>query len=271
MSSITGCSKTVDIRSLDDDVILGIFSHLKLCDILQCSLVSKAFKQLARDATLWKKLIYNEISFSPKKWIELFGDISITREMREEAFASLPWNIRDILKSPSPFIPRHIQVKKCHTLVWIPKGLTIKKFGEFIKPHFPKSDTEGYAYISDDVIKQFGDIENKESYWALMTNAPIIFTDVVSSFDSKKKTFSYYAEEGGIPHKIPGVLEAAVCILAQHFLSKKDPFVNKQTYCIEEIDTRHVIIGNFVPSKGLLIFRSESLYSTAGMAALRRI
>ena len=46
----------IEILSLPDELLLRIFSYLKVKDLCTCSLVSKKFRDISEDDTLWKEL-----------------------------------------------------------------------------------------------------------------------------------------------------------------------------------------------------------------------
>jgi hypothetical protein len=59
---------------LAKDAVLEVFSHLNLAALGTICCVSKEWKRLANDPTLWKIAIYKEIAFGNDKWAQCFGE-----------------------------------------------------------------------------------------------------------------------------------------------------------------------------------------------------
>src|SRR3981189_1843179 len=98
--------------TLHKDIRLEIFSFLAIKDLETCSVVSRAWKSLANDSTLWGRIIRREIAFGKAMWAKYFGDSGIE--------PPLPSTIPEILNSRCPFWPDK-KVRQTHLLVLIPE------------------------------------------------------------------------------------------------------------------------------------------------------
>src|SRR3979490_1472708 len=149
------------IDTLLKDIRLEIFSFLTIKDLETCSVVSRAWKSLANDSTLWRQVIRREIAFGKAMWAKYFGDSGIE--------PPLPRTIPEILNSRCPFWPDK-KVRQTHLLVLIPetvngKPLTLKTLGELVqKPLQGHSSKYGYFTIGE-----YTDLPAPKSHWALMT------------------------------------------------------------------------------------------------------
>lgn len=231
---------------LPEEVNIIIFSYLNSTELGRCLAVSKAWRALASDDTLWSAL-----AFGKKAWITYFGNIG------EEP--PLPKYIHNILKSPCPFQPGK-KIKDTHMLFLIPetingKPLTLNTLGELVK--CPKA---GYAtrYRCKEIENEDENKPTPNSHWALMT------TDVLpdsrnKSYAEQKALITQVAGKAKIAYEIPNLLDAVVCLFLKYVVSKERLFRDKPatfTRCQGDVLDFQTIVGNF-SLKGLEVFNNE--------------
>ncbi|BBI17192.1 F-box protein [Neochlamydia sp. S13] len=274
-------SVIASMNELPRELLLEIFSYLNFTSLEASSLVSKEWKQLASDPLVQKKVVYQDIAFSNKKWAICFGKESVKGEDLKEEFFSLPNDIFKILKSPCLAFPGK-RVIDTHVLVRIPKTLsgqhlTLSTLGAVAKRYFPDSQT-GYGLIPRLIVNELGDKPLEKSQWVLMTK------DVLPG--SRKKKYEVQlglvadlAKETQSPYTVPSALQAAVCILAQHFNFKTGLFSDKPwtyytyTRCQENFYGDQVQVGSWDAEGGLQFDHTPSTCErhSIGMAALRKL
>src|SRR5262245_1462276 len=84
------------ISRLPAELIVSIFSHLNLnhVKLLELSLVSKQWRMVAAEESLWKAIFYRELLFfGEKDWEELGYEVEIPKidSYRRVAIESLIW------------------------------------------------------------------------------------------------------------------------------------------------------------------------------------
>ena len=261
---------------LPNEVWKVIFSGANFKELRNCSLVDKKWNQLTNDPMLVKKMIYEEYCFNPSHWNEFCGVGTVLDDEIAKAYASLPKDIREILKSDY----NGQKVIDTHMLVWIPetikgKPITIDNFGALLKakPEFCYNAT-GYRVIWDEIVQQEGS-KLVKSGWVLMT------TDVISG--SRKKSFAEQKllveslnKNGQTGYRVPKTAEAIICIAAQYLRSKESKkrlFSDEPwtfTRCQENVQGLQTMVGGFAPS-GLSVWftRNDDRYGAIGVAGLR--
>jgi hypothetical protein len=163
-------SQVIDLRAADPctiippEVVVHIFSYLKLHELAAMRMVSKEWHRCANTPILWKEVIYREFAFSSKDWAERDADLVKDVDMRQEML-SLPKNIAEELRRSA--IPGK-SIRETHVLVRMPKESTIKKFGELGKTYFPRK-ADGYRDIWSPIVNELGDKAADGSIWLLMT------------------------------------------------------------------------------------------------------
>ncbi len=268
-------TKLDPVEIFPDELILEIFSHLKLATLGNICCVSKAWKRLANDPILWKVAIYREIAFGNDKWAQCFGPDVVKDEDKSEEFSSLPSDdfIADCKKFKRIFPERN--AKDSLILVRLPKtlngGLTLKSLGKLAKRCFLDSDG-GYKFIWSHITQELGDKSIDKSQWALMTKE-VLPGSRNKSYDEQQKIVADLAEKSLISYEVPETLEAAACILSQYFGSKIRLFSdNPGTYtrCKEKVQGYQVVVGGFAPA-GLSV-HNHFFYDCdpLGVAALRK-
>lgn len=260
------------LERLPDELVLKIFSYLDFNTLGRICLVSKKWKQIASDETLWKKVEVYDKAVSNKKWAQWFGESVVKGENLEEEWKSLPWNIAGILEGRCPVFPDK-RVKDTHMLVRLPKTLngklTLKSLGELAKQHFPANNT-GYRFVTTGVAEMVDDSIPK-SQWVLMTT-DILPESIDKTYKEQNKIIADLAKKSLISYEIPGRLEAVACILSKYFDSNICSF-NSWTYTRRKRDVLYVlggVVGSF-DQDGLCV-NVDNLVSrsSVGVAAIRK-
>ena len=202
--------------------------------------------------------------FGKTQWATYFGDVG-----KEPA---LPENIDEILNSPCPFYgDENVKVKDTHMLVLVPatvngESLTLNKLQEFIKKPQKKGHATDYDYYSNWVKDEHGGTQVGQSHWVLMTR-DVLPDSRNQTYDNQKKLVNQH--EG---YRLPGSLEAAVCILMEHVSSGSKLFGERPltyTRCTETVNGQYpVVVGGFGPD-GLFVNDSHFDDDYYGVAALR--
>jgi len=127
------------------------------------------------------------------------------------------------------------------TLVLMPKGLTANKLINFIKYPLKGHSTE-LNYIGDRIVAEYGDKENRHSYWFLMTN------EVIEEGRNK----SYQAQRKLVNEKthgecdLPTYLEALTCC-ALHHVKKGVHLLGRvfptYTRCLDRVNKQPIFVG----------------------------
>ncbi len=87
------------------DIYSNIFSKLNFKDYQKIFSVCKEYLRIVNDPILSKEVIFKEFGFGPLLWNKFFGN-TISNEVIDKAFNSLPNDINEILKSPCPAFPK---------------------------------------------------------------------------------------------------------------------------------------------------------------------
>lgn len=257
------------INKLSMELLVEIFSYLKANEAEEGFKVNQAWRKLAEDPFLLKNFIFNELVFGPEKWAEKYVEVDA-----KEASSALPADMFDILNGPCEAFPGK-KVWQTHMLVWIPgsingRPLTLNSLGELAKKYFPNLLT-GYSGILDGIVKEYADKPYDSSRWVLMTK-DVLLGSRNKIYVVQQAIVANLAKRTGIPYEVPKVLEAAVCIYAQYFSSRKRLFSFrpwKLTFlrCYEH----QIIAGNF-KQEGIEVslFDDDTVSESVGIAALRK-
>lgn len=266
-------TKQDPIETLPYELVLEVFSHLNFATLGTIFSVSKKWKRLASDETLWKKSDVYDKAISSKNWAQWFGDEAVKDEDLKEEWESLPWNIARILESRCPIFPEK-RVMDTHMLVRLPKtlngGLTLKSLGELAKKYFSDSNS-GYRFIWAAIVQELGDKSIDKSHWVLMTK-DVLPGSKNKSYGEQQKIVADLAEKSLISYEVPETLESAVCILSQYFGSNIRLFSdNPWTYtrCKDKVQGYQTVVGAFAPA-GLYVTSVSYDYDRIGVAALRK-
>jgi len=264
-----------DPSSLPTELALEIFSHLNLATLGTICCVSKQWKRLANEPSLWKIAIYREIAFGNDKWAQCFGKDVVKDENNSEEFSSLPSDdfIADCKKFKNIFPEKN--AKDSLMLVRLPKtlngGLTLKSLGELAKNYFSDSDS-GYRYIGSAIVNELGDKSIDKSHWVLMTK-DVLPGSRNKSYTEQQEIVAKLAEKSLISYEVPGTLECAACIFLEYFNSKIRIFSDKPwvyTRCKEQVQgyQSQIVVGGFSLS-GLCVLLVNFDSGDYGVAALR--
>lgn len=233
------------IPTLPQEIISDIFDHLDFASLEVCASVNSDWNKMSVEK---KNKILSSV-FSPKDWNVHFKSHLISKGEMREAFNSLPANIATI---PCP-IYEGKKLIDTHVFTYIPKDLTINKCEEIF----------GYAYIWDQVVKQFGDISAK-SGWRAMTKEALPGS-VDKTFFIQKAQVDRLNSTSVEVFKIPTVLEGIVCISTEFFKTGKKIYQKCDTRCQENIQKYQVTVRD---SRDGLLINHYSIHRSIGIAAL---
>lgn len=194
-------------ESLPTEIMLMVFSYLEPKDLGRCSQVSRVWKALAADESLWKA---PAAAFGAAKWNTYFGDVG-----KEPP---LPSNIYQIMKSRCPFWERK-RVEETHLLVLVPqtvngKPLNLESLEELVKAPKEGSSTQ-YQYFNSG---QYKDLPASASHWMLMTR-DVLPGSRNQSYADQQALVARYAQKAGASYEVPHVLDAAVCTFMEYVQS----------------------------------------------------
>lgn len=251
---------------LTSRIMLKILSNLDSTTFETLLCVSKRWS-----AFIEKAVIYTEVAFGNDKWAEYFGPNVVKDEDNEEEFNSLP--AAEFIRDCEIFaeIFPHKNPADSLMLVRLPKtldgGLTLNKLGELAKKYFPNSEN-GFAFVYGGILDEIEDTPIDRSRWVLMT-AEILPESGCKNKFVQREIVAKLAKKGLPGYQVPGILEAAVCILSRYFASKERLFSDTNTRCEEVACGYNTMVGYF-EEEGLML--SGSLYDkdSVGVAALRR-
>lgn len=225
-------------KGLPNEIWKEIFLEGNIKDIRK---IDKAWNKVANDLMSTKKMIFEEFCFNPSHWNKFCGADTVSPDEIAKAYALLPDNINEILKSDCPAFPDK-KIIDTHMLVWIPetingKPVTTQNFGLLLKNK-----------INYDYLGRLNIQEPLKSGWVLMT------TDVVPGsrnqyYTNQKILVENLNKNGQTGYRIPKTAEAIICIAAEYLRSKKLLF-GRETYThCQEMDGYgyQVTLGNFSP------------------------
>jgi len=232
------------------ELILEIFSHVSFTDLKSClSLVNKKTKEYATDLFVLKRIIYREKAFNAEDWINFFK-VEVLESELKQAFESFPAVIGNIFNSPCPIFPNKT-FGQTHLIVWIPASISINNYGMLLKEKFPLS-REGYEYIWNEVVRDFGKLQSNASRWLVMTRKAIPLSGDKTYFEQQAMVNELKN------YSVVSLLEAIICISTTIF--KHEVVLLDQWYlrCNEEILGHQVAINFWSPS-GFYILPSPKL------------
>ncbi len=213
--------------------------------------VSKDMNNVISDQNEERRKLVKGVAFGKEEWLK-FYDLDIGNE------PLLPRDIIEILKS----------VGDSHFLTLIPKGQSVKSFGELTKKYFPTSTGYGYAYQP---ILDVLETPNGKSYWALMSK-DVLNGSRDKKFETQQKMVDVLSQNANVNCEIPTALEAAVSIVTHHVRSGERLFSdNPLTYtrCLDVYKVYQVVVGGFALS-GLCVSYDFYDFDDIGVAALRK-
>lgn len=226
------------------EIILNIFGYLTAIDLAKCGEISRRWRRLASDATLWNAFDLRTISSSLKVFDELdwvthvdlssFG-LDVTDAPPLDKRQAIPFLKRCLSSLP---IEGNVGI----TVLTIPKGLT---FNTLVKlAGSPKvGNTAKFRYIWDRISSEIGDIPVDKTYRIVITNNVFKKSRNLSVSDQK-------ALVRKIDCEMPRVLEATV-LLVVTFMSSGERLYsdNPWTYtrCSEQLAGYQLVVGGFSP------------------------
>ncbi|MBA3603685.1 MAG: hypothetical protein H0W50_08605 [Parachlamydiaceae bacterium] len=215
--------------------------------------VSKGMNNVISSQNEERRKLVKGMAFGKEEWLK-FYDQDIGNE------PLFPRNIIEILKS----------VGDSFFLTLIPKGQSVKSFGELSKKYFPTST--GY---DEDVFKPILEVletPNDKSYWALMSK-DVLNGSRGKKFEAQQKMVAEFFQNANVNCKVPTALEAVVSILTHHVRSGERLFSdNPITYtrCLDVYKGYQVVVGGFALSGLRVHYYYSDGDDRLGVAALRK-
>lgn len=246
------------------EIILKIFGCFSLMGLIKSCEVSRRWRRLASDATLWKAFDLRTISPSLKVFDELewathvdlssFG-LDVTDAPPLDKCQAIPAIKRCLSSLP-------IEGNAGITLLTIPKGLTfntlVKLAGSLKVENAPK-----FRYIWDPISNEIGDIAVDKTYRIVITNNVFINSRSLSVSDQNAQLSKMGCE-------MPRVLEATV-LLVVTFMSSGERLYsdNPWTYirCLEQVAGYKLVIGGF-SADGICV--SSFFFDVSGVGGVLR-
>lgn len=222
---------------LPKDMIRLIFSNLNSNNLDHfkalgfASQVSKEWKEVAEVFFDEKrKRLFEQVVFSPIDWNHHFKMNLFSEAEQIQVFKSLSLLV-DLIPCP---IDNTKVLTETHVIVWIPAGLTITCFGEFLKNKFPKNQ-RGYQEICQKIIEQLGDRSIEQSGFVAMTKYPIPNSKYTTS-KNRYELVDRIAKVNGIRYNVPTLLEAIICIAGAFLKTQNKIFCDSFVLCQDTID-----------------------------------
>ncbi len=222
------------------ELILEIFSHVGFTDLKSSlSVVSKKTKEYATDLFVLKRVIYKEKTFNPENWINFFK-VEVLESELKQAWESFPSTIGNIFNGPCPIFPNKT-FGQTHLIVWIPASININNYGMLLQEKFPLR-REGYEYIWNEVVKDFGSLQPCTSKWVVMTREAIPLSGDKTYFEQQAmvKDLENYS--------VASILETIICISTAIFKHEIILFDQWYLRCNEESIGHQVAINFWSPS-----------------------
>lgn len=174
-----------------------IFSRLSFQEWLIVAQVNKRMNGLLTDRVLLKEKIYKEVVFNPEDWGVHFG---FGLGDGERAWKELPEGIGELLKGRSP-VSEYLRFWQTHVIVWIPAGLSMNKYVEFLKIKVSEGVIKK-VILDDSILKVMGSVVTKKAEWIVMPRKR-----------SKNASQVYKMVDFEIL-SLPKALEAMICMTA---------------------------------------------------------
>lgn len=252
-----------------------IFLEGDFKDFPKMGMVDKELNKLVNSPALTKKMIFEQFCFNPSHWDVFCGKGTVSPDEMLKAFASLPPDILEILKSDcNAFAGK--KVLETHMLVYIPetlkgKPITLDNFGLLLKeqPEFSGGAMRCNWHWALNITRE-GSTPVK-SGWVLMLK-DIIPGSLGRSYASQKSMVESLNKNGQTGYRFPKVAEAIISIMAEYLRSKKRLFGDAPlTYmrCGENFKDLVALLGGFAPS-GLNIRNDIFGDDGIGVAGLRK-
>lgn len=176
---------TTVLPELPEEIYLKIFSYLPPQKLEQMSQVNKMWRDYINNQKLWKEAEFflRDTFFLNDVWETHFKDADLEME-------KIDYDSREIFRklySKCPFSNNKELVKDTHTILLIPKGLSLRKFTKI----FPVN--RSYTEMWEDIFERHGNTVVEKTHLLLITNNIIEKTRGVS-FEKKKEILTRYKE-----------------------------------------------------------------------------
>jgi hypothetical protein len=256
------------LSQLPEEILLTIFRFLGVIALTKCSEVSRKWRRLASEETLWKAFDLKNISpllkvFDESDWVT-HVDLSAYGLSIEDA---PPLNKRRVIPDLKRCLSStQIEGNAGITLLTIPKGLT---FNILVKlAESPKvGNKPKFRHIWDRITNEIGDIPVDKTYRIVITNNVLKKSRNLSFSDHK----ALLCQKG---YEMPKVLEATVLLVVTFIVSGERLYNdNSWTYgrCLEQPSGYQLAVGGFSPN-GICVrsscLGSNHYYGSSGV--LRR-
>ena len=250
---------------LPDEIILPIFSCLSRADLGRCARVCQQWNRVAQDKTLWKSLVLRE--GLGKRVLEINGRVEDERPFMDGG-QELTW--KEACRRIKALGPDR-------TAFYIPKTIngeptTINRFMALVAQ---SSKPTQFRYIHPEFLLRYGDVEVKESYWAVATN-----TVVEGTRENQPQIRIQLISQMGQGQRLPKLVEQIFFVILNHQAGRPCGY-GPETFsqCEEtiEIDSYKcfLFVGGFVPAApgspgGFCVECYDFAVRCTGAAALRK-
>ncbi len=179
-------------QQLPEEIVLEIFSYLNLPELAKCCLVSRGWRQLAKDDQLLLDLKIKDYIFDAQDCKKYFGEIT-------KPVPPLPDNYKKILLSPDPDFPKQRTMENWMFLLMPEeidgKHLDLETMGQLAVSK--KIDEVGCRF-GDEILMKDKEIPIEKSYW-ILRGKNIISSSRHKAFEAKEKLVQNYGTNTIIP------------------------------------------------------------------------
>ncbi len=228
-------------QQLPEEAVLEIFSYLNRAELAKCCLVSRAWRQLAKDDQLWLDLKIKDSIFGAQDCKKYFGEIT-------KPVPPLPDNYKRILFSPDPDFPEQRTMENWMFLLMPEeidgKPLNLETMEQLIVSK--KIHKVVYRFISGETLKRDKKIPVEKSYW-ILKRKNIVPNSKEKSFEAQEKLVQNYRANA----KVPTAREEVFFNFAVYAKFGERPYGdNPWAYgrCVDIVEGGHVTVGGFSPS-----------------------
>lgn len=237
------------LTPLPPEIIFEIFSYLSSSDLISCLEVSKKWRILAENESLWIKIPLKN-AIGKAQWEQHLGNVGLEPPLTKD--------IHLMLKRPCPIFKNYfsfwkkLKIEDTHVLVLIPETINGKPFTLKLLNKIVESPKTGYPTrclnIFDSILS-VSDQPPVNSHWVLMTK-DILPNSRNKDYEYQRNLIREIAIRSGISYEVPCLLDAATCIFIKYIISGQYLFSKKPptyTVCQEKAEsyTAQIIIGGF--------------------------
>lgn len=288
--SITPTERSSKRVKIEDDSLIGvlpnellyhIFSFLNdLKSLSNITLTCKNWNKIAKVETtpsLWKRAVYQELTFSNKSWAAIFGKDVIKQEKIDEDFDSL--DIKEFVSTYRSIksVYRIEKPREALLTVRIPKslngGLNLDSLIDISKKFFLVSDVYGHRGLNCyQLAAHLRQIPIKKSYWVVMTKQLLPGT-VKKTYHEQKELIDSLSKTDLKGFRVAKVIEVATSILAYHSQKqlKQEHFqTGKYTRCEEANGEYQLVVGGLNPY-GLNVNGDGYIEDNIGVVAIKTL